>query len=149
MDGEGGRAMDGGRPPKATQMTWESLEERGVPAWYDDAKLGIIIHWGPYAVPAWAPLSDEMPRVVAENGWEHWFAHNPYAEWYANSMLIAGSPTHDHHKARYGRLARYDSFGREFRQGIKEWDPTAWIDAHCRQAARATSSSPRSITTGS
>jgi alpha-L-fucosidase len=117
-------------------MTWESLEERGVPAWYDDAKLGIIIHWGPYAVPAWAPLSDEMSRVVAENGWEHWFAHNPYAEWYANSMLIAGSPTHDHHKARYGRLARYDSFGREFRQGIKEWDPAAWIDPIAASGAR-------------
>jgi alpha-L-fucosidase len=117
-------------------MTWESLEERGVPAWYDDAKLGIIIHWGPYAVPAWAPLSGELPRIVAENGWEHWFANNPYAEWYANSMLIPGSPTHDHHRARYGRLARYDSFARDFRQAVKECDPTAWIEPIAASGAR-------------
>ncbi len=74
-------------------ITWESLAERACPAWYEDAKLGILIYWGPFSVPAWAPLSGGMPRVVAENGWEHWFAHNPYAEWYANSMLIPGSPT--------------------------------------------------------
>jgi alpha-L-fucosidase len=124
------------RPARDETMTWDSLEQRGVPGWYDDAKLGIIIHWGPYAVPAWAPPSEEMPRVVAESGWEHWFTNNPYAEWYANSMLLAGSPTHEHHRARYGRMARYDSFGKDFRQGMKEWDPTAWIEPIAGSGAR-------------
>ena len=28
------------------------LNARGTPAWFDREKLGIFIHWGPYAVPA-------------------------------------------------------------------------------------------------
>jgi alpha-L-fucosidase len=109
-------------------MTWESLSDRPVPEWYDDAKLGIMIQWGPYSVPAWAPPTGELPRVLDERGWEYWFANNPYAAWYANSMLIAGSPTQQHHRAVWGRLARYDSFVRTFRQGLKEWDPALWMD---------------------
>src|SRR6185295_14264093 len=32
----------------------DQLENRPLPAWYDDAKLGIMIHWGVWAVPGWA-----------------------------------------------------------------------------------------------
>ncbi|HHS96897.1 MAG TPA: hypothetical protein ENK08_03220, partial [Chloroflexi bacterium] len=28
---------------------------RSLPAWFDDAKLGVFLHWGLYSVPAWAP----------------------------------------------------------------------------------------------
>nr|CAD7392960.1 unnamed protein product [Timema cristinae] len=31
--------------------TWESLDTRPLPQWYDDAKFGIFIHWGLYSVP--------------------------------------------------------------------------------------------------
>ncbi|KAF2887561.1 hypothetical protein ILUMI_18612, partial [Ignelater luminosus] len=31
--------------------TWESLDTRPLPQWYDDAKFGIFIHWGVYSVP--------------------------------------------------------------------------------------------------
>jgi alpha-L-fucosidase len=116
--------------------SWQSLAERPVPGWYNDAKLGIMIHWGPYAVPAWAPPTGELPTVVAEKGWEYWFSHNSYAEWYANSMLIPGSPTHDRHKTKWGRLARYDNFARIFRQGVKDWDPGRWMEAIISSAAR-------------
>ena len=30
---------------------WESLDSRPLPDWYDDAKIGIFMHFGPYAVP--------------------------------------------------------------------------------------------------
>ena len=30
---------------------WDSLDARPLPAWYDDAKIGIFMHFGPYAVP--------------------------------------------------------------------------------------------------
>ncbi|XP_067676716.1 alpha-L-fucosidase-like [Haliotis asinina] len=33
------------------QPTWESLDARPLPAWYDDAKFGIFIHWGIFSVP--------------------------------------------------------------------------------------------------
>ena len=32
--------------------TWESLKDYTVPEWFKDAKFGIFIHWGVYAVPA-------------------------------------------------------------------------------------------------
>jgi alpha-L-fucosidase len=31
---------------------WESLRGYTVPQWYRDAKFGIFVHWGAYAVPA-------------------------------------------------------------------------------------------------
>ena len=30
---------------------WDSLDSRPLPDWYDDAKIGIFMHFGPYAVP--------------------------------------------------------------------------------------------------
>ena len=32
--------------------TWESLDTRPLPQWYDDAKFGIFIHWGIFSVPS-------------------------------------------------------------------------------------------------
>ena len=43
--------------------TWESLNQRGYPQWFSDAKLGIFIHWGLYSVPAWS----------APDGYAEWF----------------------------------------------------------------------------
>ena len=34
------------------QPTWESLDSRPLPAWYDAAKVGIFIHWGVFSVPS-------------------------------------------------------------------------------------------------
>ena len=31
---------------------WDSLKHKQVPAWYEDGKFGIFIHWGVYSVPA-------------------------------------------------------------------------------------------------
>ncbi len=58
--------------------TWESLGEYQVPAWYQDAKFGIFIHWGVYAVPAFGN------------------------EWYPRNMYIQGSPAFAHHVSTYG-----------------------------------------------
>jgi len=30
---------------------WNSLDSRPLPSWYDDAKIGVFMHWGPYSVP--------------------------------------------------------------------------------------------------
>ena len=32
-----------------------SLNGRPLPSWYDDAKFGIFIHWGMFAIPGFAP----------------------------------------------------------------------------------------------
>jgi alpha-L-fucosidase len=36
----------------AYEPTWESLDSRPLPTWYDEAKVGIFIHWGVFSVPA-------------------------------------------------------------------------------------------------
>jgi hypothetical protein len=35
---------------------WISLDKRPTPKWWTDAKFGIFIHWGPYAVPSFAKV---------------------------------------------------------------------------------------------
>ena len=43
--------------------TWSALK-RPTPTWFDDAKFGIFIHWGAYAVPAWAePIGGLLPAA--------------------------------------------------------------------------------------
>lgn len=37
----------------AYNATWKSLDSRPLPAWYDEAKFGIFIHWGVFSVPAY------------------------------------------------------------------------------------------------
>ncbi|KAF0295237.1 Alpha-L-fucosidase [Amphibalanus amphitrite] len=34
------------------EPTWDSLDTRPIPGWYDEAKFGIFIHWGLYSVPS-------------------------------------------------------------------------------------------------
>ena len=71
-------------PDGPFRPTWDSLENYVVPEWYLDAKFGIFIHWGVYAVPEFAN------------------------EWYARNMYRAGDPCHEHHVATYGPV---DQFG--------------------------------------
>ena len=40
-------------PPGPFEATWESIEKNyRTPGWFGDAKFGIFLHWGLYAVPA-------------------------------------------------------------------------------------------------
>lgn len=32
--------------------TWKSLDARPLPAWFDQAKFGIFVHWGVFSVPS-------------------------------------------------------------------------------------------------
>ncbi|KQP53737.1 alpha-L-fucosidase [Agreia sp. Leaf283] len=75
------------------------------PQWYSDAKLGIFVHWGPFSVPAWAEPIGALGTIEKE----HWFRHNPYAEWYYNTIRIEGSPAQQHQLETYGG-APYDDF---------------------------------------
>ncbi len=79
--------------------------ERETPEWYRDAKLGIFVHWGPYSVPAWA---EPIGPLGTFDG-EYWFAHNPYSEWYYNTIRVDGSPAQHHQQQQYGG-ADYDDF---------------------------------------
>ncbi len=45
------------------QPTRESLRQHPVPEWFEDAKLGIFIHWGLYSIPAFAPRLDHVSEA--------------------------------------------------------------------------------------
>lgn len=83
---------------------WQSLQAYTVPAWFKDAKLGIFIHWGVYAVPAFGN------------------------EWYPRNMYREGSREYAHHRATWGdqKVFGYKDFIPMFR--AKAWDPDAWVD---------------------
>lgn len=107
-----------------------------VPAWFEDAKLGIFIHWGLFSVPAWAPIlppGETMNDVVRETPRELG-ARLPYAEWYFNAMRIVDSPTARHHQATYGD-APYEDFRAPFEAGLAGWDPDRWADLFARAGA--------------
>lgn len=103
---------------------WDSLKTHPLPAWFDDAKLGIFIHWGLYSVPAWAPPTGELGKV----DWSKWFYQNPYAEWYLNSLRLSESVTAKHHAETYGKDYDYYSFARVFEAMNRNWRPAAWAE---------------------
>ncbi len=111
------------RNPQAGQFEpdWESIRGHQVPDWYDDAKLGIFIHWGLFSVPAWATPVGEFGTVSEDR----WFANNPYSEWYLNTLRIEGSPTFEHHRETYGSGFDYMDFADEFNSRNRRWDPLA------------------------
>jgi len=78
--------------------TWESVGAHEVPVWYEDAKLGVFIHWGLYSVPGWAPRVPDIQELLVKSGPTRMLRENPYAEWYLNTMQIEGSPTQLHHQ---------------------------------------------------
>lgn len=92
---------------------WSGLMGRELPTWYDDAKLGIFVHWGPYSVPRWAPRVSDIQELLRTRGPRAMMRYNPYSEWYLNTSAVQGSPTWKHHRAVYGD-APYERFADEF-----------------------------------
>lgn len=66
------------RSQERYQSTWESLKNYSIPNWFRDAKFGIFIHWGVYAVPGFG------------------------SEWYPRNMYEQNSNEFKHHVATYG-----------------------------------------------
>jgi alpha-L-fucosidase len=64
--------------------TWTSLEKYKLPEWVKDAKFGIFIHWGVYAVPGYGN------------------------EWYPRLMYDSSTDVFKHHVKTYGTQ---DKFG--------------------------------------
>ena len=48
------------------EPNWASLDTRPLPRWYDEAKVGIFIHWGVYSVPSFG----------SEWFWTYWQSRN-------------------------------------------------------------------------
>jgi alpha-L-fucosidase len=91
---------------------WESLGKYQIPQWYKDAKFGIFITWGLYAVP----------------GAVH--------EWYPHNMYRPGDPAYEHFLKNYGSFEKlgYKDFIPQFR--AEKWNPADWAALFKQAGAR-------------
>ncbi|XP_049828760.1 alpha-L-fucosidase-like [Schistocerca gregaria] len=85
------------------EPTWDSLDSRPLPQWYDDAKLGIFIHWGVYAVPSFG----------SEWFWSNWKGSN-------NQEYI------DFMEKNYKPGFTYQDFASDFTAEF--YDPEEWAE---------------------
>lgn len=109
------------------------MEERSPRTWFDHAKLGVFVHWGLYSVPAWAPRTPDIQRLLHDDGPRAMLRDIPYAEWYRNTMAIEGSPTWEHHRRTHGADFTYD----DFIPGFDDASGGADVDAIAALAADA------------
>ncbi|HUB83402.1 MAG TPA: alpha-L-fucosidase [Bryobacteraceae bacterium] len=109
------------------QPNWESLDRRATPAWFQDAKFGIFIHWGVYSVPAYAPV---IPGKLA------------YAEWYWHAITEGRKPnanpvdagSWEMHQKLYGADYPYFDFAPQFRAEL--FEPAHWAEVFQRSGAK-------------
>ena len=119
------------------QPTIESVSIHTVPDWYQDAKLGIFVHYGLFSVPGWAMVAGgDITQTVKKLGWAGHFRVNPYAEWYLNTLRIKGSTTQEYHQKTFGPNFSYDDFVPLFNQANERWNPDAWADLFQQVGAR-------------
>ena len=84
------------------KASWESLETQKTPDWYADAKFGIFIHWGVYAVPAFG------------------------SEWYPRNMYLEDNNVFKRHVERHGPQSEfgYKDFIPKFK--AEKYSPADW-----------------------
>ena len=119
------------------QPAFASISQHPLPDWYQDAKFGIFIHWTISSVPAFAPTGlGDISHLFARKSQRYTFAHQPYAEWYQNSLRIQDSPVAEYHAKTYGKNYPYEDFARIFNAQSRQWDPQAWVDQFDQAGAR-------------
>jgi alpha-L-fucosidase len=98
--------------------------DRPCPDWFSQPQMGIFVHWGLYSVPAWAPRGQSIHELMRDD-YDNATVLAPYAEWYANAMQVADSPTALHHLATYGD-APYADFRAQFDRQSQAFDADIW-----------------------
>lgn len=86
---------------------------RAIPAWFNEAKFGIFVVWGPYSVPA--------------------FSNKGYAEWYWDERT-RDSVTKAYNDRAYGPDFDYENFGDMFKPHL--FNPDEWCDLFVRSGAK-------------
>ena len=113
----------------------ESVKRHSAPAWYDEAKLGIFVHWTPASVVGFAPREREINELLVQR-YDDMQVEVPYTEWYENSLRFPHSSAAKHHRAHYGAKPMHE-FAAEFARAAREhFQPDAWADAFAAAGAR-------------
>ncbi|HZJ25466.1 MAG TPA: alpha-L-fucosidase [Acidimicrobiia bacterium] len=112
----------------------KALRKHRVPAWWQDAKLGIFVHWTPASVPGFAPVDADIGEML-RSGRRDAMAWSPYTEWYENSLRFPDSPVAQHHRETYGDRP-YREFAGDWEAALELWDPQAWARSFAAAGAR-------------
>ena len=99
---------------------WKSLDQRPMPKWFNEAKIGIFIHWGVYAVPAYRPVGKER--------------YASYAEWYQIDVMNKPGAGQDFHNRVFGADFEYRQFAPLFKAEL--FNPNQWADLFKRAGAK-------------
>jgi alpha-L-fucosidase len=121
--------------------TAESLRTHKLPQWFDDAKFGVFIHWGPYAVPAFhewyvAWMSPKAGYGFLMGGPPYTATQGLLSDAVFHSRVAPGSiaeRARKYHLDNWGPDFAYDDFIPMFK--AEKFDPQAW--AKLFQAAGA------------
>jgi len=105
---------------KKYEANWASLDTRPTPQWWVDAKFGIFVHWGPYSVPAYSPMSGKDDYAN-------------YAEWYAGQLMRTNAEVVAYHKKMYGNVP-YANLAAQFK--AENFDPAKWAKLFKKAGAR-------------
>ena len=94
------------------QPAWDSLKRYKVPGWYEDAKFGIFLHWGVYAVPSFG------------------------SEWYPRNMYLQDTKEFKHQVDTFGPQSQfgYKDFIPKF--GAQKFDPRQWAELFRKSGAK-------------
>ncbi|MBN2632100.1 MAG: alpha-L-fucosidase [Bacteroidales bacterium] len=111
---------------KKYEATWESIDSRPVPEWFEDAKFGIFIHWGLYSVPSFSPTERDGVGV-----------YHRYAEWYWRRWKEESSVQHfftGFHNRVYGENFKYQDFVSLFKAEM--FNPDDWAECFRKAGAK-------------
>jgi len=84
------------------EPNWDSLDTRPLPAWYDEAKFGIFLHWGVFSVPSFG------------------------SEWFWEAWHTGQKPTVEFMKKNYPPDFTYADFAADFKAEL--FNPEQWAD---------------------
>ncbi|TWT36611.1 Alpha-L-fucosidase [Posidoniimonas corsicana] len=107
------------REPSPYDGSWESLQKMPVPAWFEEGKIGIFIHWGPYSAIGYRKggrgYAEHVPKLMYADA-EHYY---PYLR-----ERWGGSPP------EFGYKDIIDGFTAE------NWEPDEWARLSVEAGAR-------------
>lgn len=117
------------QPVQKYEPTMESLDTHPVPQWFKDAKFGIFIHWGVYAVPAYHEWYVEM--MSPKSKWGHSPEGPPYTAAQGelpDSVFNANiqKEANEYHRKNFGVNFEYDEFIPMFK--AENFDPGTWAE---------------------
>ncbi|MCG8390420.1 MAG: alpha-L-fucosidase [Cytophagales bacterium] len=108
------------------KANWESLKKYKTPAWFQDAKLGIFIHWGIYSVPAYS---------------SEWYGRHMYMDTanFSAQLYHKGDgphPVYEYHKRTWGdpKEFGYKDFIPMFKG--EQFDADEWVSIFKKSGAK-------------